>query len=77
MAAYNLGCVEARQGHKAEAISYLTQAVDHGLEPYGDLGMPQDPDLNSLHGDPQFAAVVAHAKEVADSKQRPATLKTN
>ena len=72
MAAYDLGCVAAHQGHKAEAISYLTQAVDHGLEPYGDLGMPQDPDLNALHGDARFTAVVAHAKEVAQAKQAPA-----
>ena len=76
MAAYDLGCVEAHQGHKAEAISYLTQAVDHGLEPYGDLGMPQDPDLNALHGDARFTAIVAHAKEVAQAKQKP-TVKTN
>jgi eukaryotic-like serine/threonine-protein kinase len=76
MTAYDLGCVEAHQGHKAEAISYLTQAVDHGLEPYGDLGMPKDPDLNALHGDPRFTAVVAHAKEVAQAKQKPAAQKT-
>jgi non-specific serine/threonine protein kinase/serine/threonine-protein kinase len=77
MTAYDLGCVAAHQGHKAEAISYLTQAVDHGLAPYGDLGMPKDPDLNSLHGDPRFTAVVAHAKEVAQAKQKPAAQKTN
>ncbi len=77
MTAYDLGCVEAHQGHKAEAISYLTQAVDHGLEPYGDLGMPQDPDLNALHGDARFTAVVAHAKEVAQAKQKPAAQKAN
>jgi len=72
MTAYDLGCVKAHEGHKAEAISYLTQAVDHGLEPYGDIGMPNDPDLNWLHGDPRFTAVIAHAKEVAQTKQKPA-----
>jgi tetratricopeptide (TPR) repeat protein len=77
MAAYDLGCVAAHQGHKAEAISYLTLAVNHGLEPYGDLGMPQDPDLNALHGDPRFTAVVAHAKEVALAKQKPTAQKAN
>ncbi len=76
MAAYDLGCVTAHQGHKAEAISFLTQAVDHGLEPYGDLGMAKDPDLNSLHGDPRFTALVAHAKEVAQAKQNLAAKKT-
>lgn len=77
MTAYDLGCVAAHQGHKAEAISFLTQAVDHGLEPYGDIGMPKDPDLNSLHGVPDFTALVAHAKEVAQAKQKAAVQKTN
>jgi eukaryotic-like serine/threonine-protein kinase len=77
LTAYNLGCVAAHQGNKTEAISFLTQAVDHGLEPYGDLGMPKDPDLNSLHGDPHFTALVAHAKEVAQAKQQRAAQKTN
>jgi eukaryotic-like serine/threonine-protein kinase len=77
LTAYNLGCVAAHQGHKTEAISFLTQAVDHGLEPYGDLAMAKDPDLNSLHGDPHFTALVAHAKEVAQAKQKPAAQNTN
>jgi tetratricopeptide (TPR) repeat protein len=75
MTAYDLGCVAAHQGHKAEAISFLTQAVDHGLEPYGDRGMPKDPDLNSLHGVPAFTALVAHAKQVAQAKQQAAAQK--
>ena len=77
LTAYNLACVAAHQGHKTEAISFLTQAVDHGLEPYGDLAMAKDPDLNSLHGDPHFTALVAHAKEVAQAKQKPAAQNTN
>jgi len=39
--------------------------VDHGLQAEADLGLDQDPDLKSLHGDPGFAALVAHAKEAA------------
>ena len=65
---YDLGCVRAHEGRKTEALSNLREAVDHGLIGSGDLGMDKDPDLNSLHGDPRFAALVAHAKEVAQSK---------
>jgi non-specific serine/threonine protein kinase/serine/threonine-protein kinase len=65
---YNLGCVTAHQGRKADAISFLQEAVDGNLPAYGDRGMDRDPDLNSLHGDPRFTALVAHAKEVAQAK---------
>jgi non-specific serine/threonine protein kinase/serine/threonine-protein kinase len=65
---YNLACVEAHQGHKDEALSFLRDAVDHDLSPSADLGIDKDPDLKSLHGDPRFAALVEHAKEVAQAK---------
>jgi eukaryotic-like serine/threonine-protein kinase len=65
---YNLGCVTAHQGRNDEAISFLRQAVDGNLPAYGDLALEKDPDLKSLHGDPHFAEVVAHAKEVAKAK---------
>jgi serine/threonine protein kinase len=60
---YNLACVELKEGRRDDALSLLGQAIDHGLVPYADLGMDQDPDLKSLHGDPRFEALVAHAKE--------------
>jgi non-specific serine/threonine protein kinase/serine/threonine-protein kinase len=65
---YNLGALAARQGQKDRALSLLSKAVDHGLIPPIQLNMGQDPDLGSLHGDPQFTTLVAHAKEVAQSK---------
>jgi hypothetical protein len=43
--------------------------VDHGLPGFGDLALEKDPDLNSLHGDPRFAA---HAKEMAAQQKKPA-----
>jgi len=43
----------------------LRQAVDHGLPPRIDLNIEKEPYFNSLHGDPRFAALVAHAKERA------------
>ena len=68
---YNLSCIAARRGRRDEALSVLSQAVDHGLSPSVDLGIDKDPDLKSLHGDPRFAALVAHAKERAAAAQKP------
>jgi eukaryotic-like serine/threonine-protein kinase len=66
---YNLGCLAARQGKKDQAISMLGQSVDHGLLPRVDLAIGNDADLTSLHGDPRFAALVAHAKQVAEAER--------
>jgi serine/threonine protein kinase len=68
---YNLGCIAARRGRRDEALSLLREAVDHGLYPPAALGMDKDTDLKSLHGDPRFAALVAHAKERAAATQKP------
>lgn len=73
---YNLGCLTARRGDKNQAIALLSQSVDHGLPPRDDLGMDKDTDLSSLHGDPRFAALVAHAKQVAESNQKAAATRT-
>ena len=73
---YNLGCLAARRGDKNQAIALLSQSVDHGLPPRDDLGMDKDTDLSSLHGDPRFAALVAHAKQVAESNQKAAATRT-
>ncbi len=67
---YNLGCVEALEGRRDEALSSLRDAVDHGLRPSTDLWLEKDPDLKSLHGDPRFDALVAHAKERAAAAQK-------
>ena len=62
---YNLACVVAREGRRDEALSLLREVIDHGLLPSLGLGIENDSDLQSLHGDPRFDAVVAHAKEHA------------
>jgi Tfp pilus assembly protein PilF len=72
---YNVGSVAARRGDKDRAISRLSESVDHGLPPHDALEMETDTDLTSLHGDPRFAALVVHAKQVAESKQMAATQK--
>jgi len=73
---YNLGCFEALRGNRTEALSFLRQAIDHGLPPDIALDIEKDPDLKSLHGNPRFDALVAHAHEVAQTEtslpsQRP------
>jgi hypothetical protein len=47
----------------------LWQGVDHGLLPREAAKMGEDPDLNTLHGDPRFATLVAHAKERANAQK--------
>jgi serine/threonine protein kinase/tetratricopeptide (TPR) repeat protein len=74
---YDVGCVAARRGDKDRAIALLGQSVDHGLDPRGDLGIEKDTDLTSLHGDPRFAALVAHAKQVAEAKQKAAATRAS
>jgi hypothetical protein len=65
VSAYNLAVVEVRQGRLVEALSLLTEAIDHGLSPGDILTIEKDPDLKSLHGDPRFQALVSHAKDRA------------
>jgi len=71
---YNLACVVTRRGRRDEALSLLREAVDHELGPDAESAMASamatDPDLKSLHGDPRFAALVAHAKERATGAAR-------
>jgi tetratricopeptide (TPR) repeat protein/tRNA A-37 threonylcarbamoyl transferase component Bud32 len=67
---YNLACLAAQRGDKDRAMALLSQSVDHGLSARGDFGMEQDTDLASLHDDPRFAVLVAHAKQLAEAKQK-------
>ena len=65
---YNLACVLSQVSRFDEAFAQLQEAVDHGANPRIDLNLARDPDLNALHADPRFDALVAHAKQVAASK---------
>ena len=62
---YNMACLRAHLGDKSGAIALLADAVDHGFPPGDALGIDTDSDLASLHGDPRFSALIAHAKQVA------------
>jgi non-specific serine/threonine protein kinase/serine/threonine-protein kinase len=68
---YNLACDAALRGDRDAALSLLREAVDHGLIPEFDRGIDRDLDLKSLHGDPRFPALVAHAKERAAALGKP------
>jgi non-specific serine/threonine protein kinase/serine/threonine-protein kinase len=67
---YYLACIEARKGNRPEALSLLRQALDHGLAISWALGMDSFPDLESLHSDPRFIAMVADAKQRATAAPR-------
>jgi serine/threonine protein kinase/Tfp pilus assembly protein PilF len=60
---YNLGCLKAARGDRAGALQYLRRATDRGLRD-ADF-MAKDPDLEPLHGDREFEALVAAARENA------------
>jgi non-specific serine/threonine protein kinase/serine/threonine-protein kinase len=60
--AYNLACVAARQGHRDNALAVLREAVEY-IYPKTLPKIETDPDLESLHGDPRWAEIVAMARE--------------
>jgi eukaryotic-like serine/threonine-protein kinase len=62
---YTLACYLAQEGKREEALSLLGEAIDHGLVPETLLGMEKDDDLDPLHDDPRFVALVARARERA------------
>jgi len=66
---YDLATLLARDGQTAEALSLLRDAIDHGLPPLMDSQIEKDALFDSLHSDPRFAALVAHAKERTSSSQ--------
>jgi non-specific serine/threonine protein kinase/serine/threonine-protein kinase len=68
---YSLGSIALRLGKRGEALADLQEAVDHGLPPELDLGIASDPDLEALHGDPRFDAIVSHARERASTSPKP------
>ena len=60
---YNIACLEAVQGHRDKALALLSDALDHGLLKNVAMGMENDEDLQSLHGNPHFAALVDRARK--------------
>jgi hypothetical protein len=70
LSTYTVACIALRRGQRDKALSMLRQSVDHGLAPNTALAMEKDPDLQSLHGDPRFAAIVEDAKQRAAGTQK-------
>jgi serine/threonine protein kinase/tetratricopeptide (TPR) repeat protein len=64
---YQLACTTAGLGDKERALSLLGEALDHGLVPTEARRMASDPALQSLHGDPRFAALAARIAAQKDS----------
>jgi predicted esterase len=58
---YNLACAQARSSLPEAALASLAQAIDHGLEQ--PLQMATDADLASLRERPEFAGLLARARE--------------
>ena len=56
-ALYNRACALARAGKSADALSALRDAVKSGSFPRA--AVEQDPDFDSLHGRPEFEAILA------------------
>jgi len=68
--AYDLACVLALDGRRDEAFANLQYALDHSLRDETRQGMEKDTDLNALHGDTRFAALVAKANQVVAAKSQ-------
>ena len=60
---FYFGCIAAQAGHREEAFEYLGNALDHGYREAAD--METEKDLQSLHSDPRFAALLARARQPA------------
>jgi hypothetical protein len=67
-AAFHLAELSSAEGKKADALAWLTTAIDHGITGEEDPG--SDSFFKPLHGDPAFEALVAreHAKIAAEAK---------
>jgi eukaryotic-like serine/threonine-protein kinase len=59
---YNLGMIAAQQGNRDKAFPLFQESIDHGLPSNIAQGIGADPDLKVLHGDPRFAALLAHVQ---------------
>ena len=58
---YDLACNGAARGHRAAALDWLRQAVESGWADADSLA--EDPNLEPLHGDPEFEAIAAEVKK--------------
>ena len=68
-ALFDLACLDARRGNRAEALAWLEQSIDVGFaEPEA---LAEEPALDSLRDDPAFAALVDRARRNATDPRSP------
>lgn len=65
--AYNLACYWALAGDTPQALYWLGRAADLG---YSNARVRADSDLQSLHGNPKFEAIVAVIEKQAETQKR-------
>ncbi len=71
LSSYNLACVATHRGNPDAALLLLRQALDHGLSPTDAAAIEGDPDLQPLHSDSRFAALIAYARGRTTSPTKP------
>ncbi len=59
---YDLACTYARMGRRAEALTHIALALDHGLEPRDRAHLAEDTDLAVLRGDATYEALMKRAR---------------
>ena len=62
---YTLACVLVKRGRNDEALDLIREAVEHGMRDADARMMPNDPDLEPLHGDPRFETLMAEVQHRA------------
>ena len=55
-ACYNMACAYALKGARGPAFVWLHRAVDRGMQDHRRI--QQDPDLESLRDDPEYAGII-------------------
>jgi Flp pilus assembly protein TadD len=65
---YNLACLYSLQGRKAEALTYLAEALERAPNLREDAAL--DPDLATLRDEPEFRRIVARG-EPAEAEDSP------
>jgi len=70
VAMYDYACAHARAGKNDQALALLRESLDHGFSPTQALIMINDRDLEGLHGDPRFAALVEEVQKRAAATSR-------